>query len=88
MQMLGEHGIWITGASDDADETVWERDLTGPAAIALGAEGSGLRELTRRQCDYLVRIPMKGSVESLNVSVAAGVLLYEARRQRDTLPKD
>ncbi len=82
MQMLQERGVWITGAADDASQSVFQCDLTGPVALVLGAEGGGLRELTRRRCDFLARIPMKGSVESLNVSVAAGVMLYEALRQR------
>jgi 23S rRNA (guanosine2251-2'-O)-methyltransferase len=84
LETLQAAGIWITGAADDAAMDLWEADLTGPAAIVLGAEGSGLRELTRRHCDHLVRIPMAGRVESLNVSVAAGVVLYEALRQRRT----
>lgn len=82
LQGLAERGIWITGAADDATASVFECDLTGPVALVLGAEGAGLRELTRRRCDFLARIPMKGAVESLNVSVAAGVMLYEAVRQR------
>ena len=60
----------------------WEADLAGPRALVLGAEGAGLRDLTRKSCDYLVRLPQLGSVESLNVSVATGMLLYEAVRQR------
>jgi 23S rRNA (guanosine2251-2'-O)-methyltransferase len=75
--------IRVVGASDDAPVTLYEADLRGPLAIVLGAEGKGLRQLTRTSCDALVRIPMRGAVESLNVSVAAGVCLFEARRQRD-----
>ena len=74
--------IRVVGAADDAPATLYETDLTGPLALVLGAEGEGLRQLTRRSCDALVRIPMAGAVESLNVSVAAGVCLFEAQRQR------
>lgn len=79
---LQEAGIWIYGAADEAAVDWSETDLTGPAAIVLGNEGTGLRELTRKHCDYLLRIPMAGGVNSLNVSVATGVLLFEAVRQR------
>lgn len=79
---LKERDIRIVGASDDATRTLYEADLRGPVALVLGAEGAGMRQLTRKTCDELVRIPMAGAVESLNVSVAAGVCLYEARRQR------
>ena len=79
---LKERGIWVTGTSEDADKTLYQVELTGPTALVLGAEGPGMRQLTRKTCDQLVQIPMKGAVESLNVSVASGVCLYEARRQR------
>ena len=79
---LKERDIRVVGTSDDAPLTLYQADLKGPLALVLGAEGKGLRQLTRRSCDVLVRIPMLGAVESLNVSVAAGVCLYEARRQR------
>jgi 23S rRNA (guanosine2251-2'-O)-methyltransferase len=79
---LKERDIRVIGASDDAPITLYEADLTGPLALVLGAEGRGLRQLTQRTCDVLVRIPMLGAVESLNVSVASGVCLYEALRQR------
>ena len=79
---LKERDIRIVGTSDDAPITLYEADLSGPLALVLGAEGKGLRQLTRKTCDQLVRIPMHGAVESLNVSVASGVCLYEARRQR------
>ena len=79
---LKERDIRIVGTSDDAPITLYEADLKGPLALVLGAEGKGMRQLTRKTCDLLVRIPMLGAVESLNVSVAAGVCLYEARRQR------
>jgi 23S rRNA (guanosine2251-2'-O)-methyltransferase len=75
--------LWVYGAAgEEAATPMWEADLTGGAAIVLGAEGRGLRPLVRRTCDVLVSIPLAGQVESLNVSVAAAVLLYEARRQR------
>ena len=79
---LKERGIWVTGTSEDADKTLYQIDLTGPTALVLGAEGPGMRQLTRKTCDQLVQIPMKGAVESLNVSVASGICLYEALRQR------
>ena len=82
LRVLRDAGVWLFGASDDADAGLYDSDLTGPVALVLGAEGSGLRRLTREHCDHLIAIPMAGQVESLNVSVAAGVLLYEARRQR------
>jgi 23S rRNA (guanosine2251-2'-O)-methyltransferase len=74
--------VGVVGPPDDAPITLYEADLSGPLALVLGAEGKGMRQLTRRTCDLLVRIPMRGAVESLNVSVAAGVCLYEVRRQR------
>jgi 23S rRNA (guanosine2251-2'-O)-methyltransferase len=79
---LKERDILVVGTSDDAPITFYEADLKGALALVLGAEGKGLRQLTRKTCDVLVRIPMLGAVESLNVSVASGVCLYEARRQR------
>ncbi len=79
---LKERNIWVIGTSGDAPGTVYEVDLKGPVALVLGAEGPGMRQLTRKTCDELVSIPMKGAVESLNVSVASGVCLYEALRQR------
>jgi len=82
LENLKKAGVWLYGAAQDAPEELYAADLTGPAAIVLGGEGSGLRRLTREHCDKLVRIPMVGKVESLNVSVAAGVMLYEAVRQR------
>lgn len=75
-------GVWVTGLADGEDGEVYQASLTGPLALVLGAEGTGLRRLTREHCDHLVRIPMLGRVTSLNVSVAAGVCLYEALRQR------
>ena len=79
---LKERNIWVIGTSDDAPKTLYQVDLKGPVALVLGAEGDGMRQLTRKTCDELVGIPMKGAVESLNVSVASGVCLYEALRQR------
>lgn len=79
---LKERDIWIIGTSDDAPKTLYEVDLTGPTALVLGAEGDGMRQLTRKTCDELIGIPMMGAVSSLNVYVASGVCLYEALRQR------
>jgi 23S rRNA (guanosine2251-2'-O)-methyltransferase len=79
---LKDFDIRIIGTSDDAEHTLYDLDLTGPVAFVLGAEGDGMRQLTRKTCDQLVRIPMAGAVESLNVSVASAVCLYEALRQR------
>ena len=82
IEELKELGVWTIGLADDAGDAYDEIDLTLPTAIVLGAEGTGLRRLVRERCDCLVSIPMHGSVESLNVSVAAGVVLFEAARQR------
>ena len=79
---LKERNIWVIGTSGDADKTLYQVDLKGPVALVLGAEGPGMRQLTRKTCDELVGIPMQGAVESLNVSVASAVCLYEALRQR------
>ena len=83
---LKERDIRVIGTSDDAQQSLYDLDLTGPIALVLGAEGSGMRQLTGKTCDELVRLPMAGSVESLNVSVASGVCLYEAVRQRIKKP--
>lgn len=82
LRTLQDAGIWIYGAAGEAEQTLYEVDFTGSVAVVLGAEGGGLRRLTREHCDGLVKIPMTGTVESLNVSVATGVLLYEIVRQR------
>lgn len=82
LELLKELGIWIYGASADAAQTLYQTKLTGPIAIVLGAEGQGLRRLTQEHCDALVKIPMRGTIESLNVSVATGIFLFEAVRQR------
>ncbi|WP_298932275.1 23S rRNA (guanosine(2251)-2'-O)-methyltransferase RlmB [uncultured Ramlibacter sp.] len=79
---LKERSIWIIGASDDAPRTLYQTDLKVPVALVLGAEGTGMRQLTRKTCDDVASIPMRGAVESLNVSVASGICLYEALRQR------
>ena len=82
MRDLKERGVWLIGADAGAAETLFDAELSGPLAWVLGAEGAGLRRLTRESCDRIVGIPLLGSVSSLNVSVAAGVCLYETRRQR------
>lgn len=82
MRDLKDRGILLVGTDDSAPGTLMDADFTAAAALVLGAEGAGMRRLTREHCDVLVRIPMYGQVESLNVSVSAGVCLYEARRQR------
>ncbi len=79
---LKERNIWIVGTSDQATGSLYQADLRGAVALVLGAEGDGMRQLTAKTCDQLVTIPMRGAVESLNVSVASGVCLYEALRQR------
>jgi 23S rRNA (guanosine2251-2'-O)-methyltransferase len=82
MRELQERDIWLTGTAEDAESSLYDVDFKGGSAIVMGSEGEGLRRLTRENCDRLVYLPMMGSVESLNVSVASGVCLYEARRQR------
>ncbi len=82
LEYLHDVGVWIVGADGTAPESLYEADLTGPVAIVLGAEGRGLRRLTRERCDALVSLPMHGTVDSLNISVAAGICLYETVRQR------
>jgi len=84
LRVLRKAGIWLYGTSDQAAQSLFAADLRGPLALVLGGEGSGLRRLTRDLCDYELAIPMAGTVASLNVSVAAGVLLFEAVRQRTT----
>jgi len=82
LRHLKERGLWTVGAAGEAGQDVYAADLKGPLTVVMGSEGEGLRRLTRESCDALVRIPMRGTVESLNVSVATGVLLFEAVRQR------
>jgi 23S rRNA (guanosine2251-2'-O)-methyltransferase len=82
MGELKERSIWCIGASDDATRTIYQVDLKVPVALVLGAEGTGMRQLTHKTCDDVAGIPMRGAVESLNVSVASGICLYEALRQR------
>ncbi|MEX0729237.1 MAG: 23S rRNA (guanosine(2251)-2'-O)-methyltransferase RlmB [Aquisalimonadaceae bacterium] len=84
LDVLKRQGIWLVGAAGEAEQSVYTLDLTGPLAIVMGAEGDGLRRLTREACDYLAHLPMAGGVESLNVSVATGVMLFEAVRQRSS----
>ena len=83
LRQLRDSGIWIYGASGEAGQGLYGSDLLGPIALVLGSEGKGMRRLTREYCDHLLAIPMAGQVESLNVSVAAGVVLFEVRRQRN-----
>lgn len=82
LKSLQQRGIWLVGTDEDGPVTLFEQDLRGPMALVLGSEGRGMRRLTRECCDHLVAIPLAGSVSSLNVSVAAGVCLFEAVRQR------
>lgn len=82
MEQLKEAGVWFIGTSDRAEKTLYELDLKGPLALVLGAEEKGMRRLTEENCDFLAKLPMAGKVECLNVSVATGVCLFEAVRQR------
>ena len=82
MRLLQEANVWIVGTAGEADHDVYQSKMTGPMALVMGAEGEGMRRLTREHCDELISIPMAGSVSSLNVSVATGICLFEAVRQR------
>ncbi|HWP94422.1 MAG TPA: 23S rRNA (guanosine(2251)-2'-O)-methyltransferase RlmB [Gammaproteobacteria bacterium] len=82
LRFLKDAGIWLVGTAGEAETSLYAVDLTVPVALVMGAEGEGMRRLTREHCDYLVHLPMAGTVESLNVAVAAGICLYEAVRQR------
>lgn len=87
LDILKNAGVWLVGTTGDGEKRIYDVDLNGPMALILGAEEKGMRRLTRDKCDFLVRIPMAGAVESLNVSVAAGVCLFEAVRQRSKSPR-
>ena len=87
MRELKERGVWLIGADERGGQDLYSARLEGPIAWVLGAEGEGMRRLTREHCDELARIPMRGSVESLNVSVSAGICLAETRRQRQALSR-
>lgn len=82
LQKLQQKGLWVVGTAGEAEQTLYQQDMTGPLILVMGAEGAGMRRLTRETCDFLVHLPMQGSVSSLNVSVATGVCLFEAQRQR------
>ncbi len=82
LRQIRDAGVWVVGTSDRAEQTIYQLDLDRPLALVMGAEGMGIRENTRKQCDAIVRLPMQGIVESLNVSVATGICLYEVLRQR------
>lgn len=82
LNQLQERGVWVVGTAGEAQGSIYQTDLTGPLALVMGAEGKGMRRLTREQCDLLIKIPMAGEVSSLNVSVATGVTLFEIVRQR------
>ncbi len=84
LEWLQSQGVWVVGAAGEAQQNHYQMDLKGPLAIVMGAEGKGLRRLTRERCDSLIRIPMMGEVSSLNVSVATGICLFEALRQRQS----
>jgi 23S rRNA (guanosine2251-2'-O)-methyltransferase len=85
LKWLQQRGLWLVGAAGEANQMIYDQSLTGPIAILMGNEGKGLRRLTRENCDSLVKIPMAGDVSSLNVSVATGICLFEAVRQRTCL---
>jgi 23S rRNA (guanosine2251-2'-O)-methyltransferase len=87
LKELKQAGVWIYGSSGDASDSLYDHDYSGPIALVMGAEGSGLRRLTMESCDHLIRLPMRGQVESLNVSVATGICLYEILRSRANLTK-
>jgi 23S rRNA (guanosine2251-2'-O)-methyltransferase len=84
MRVLQDANVWIVGTAGEADHNLYQSKMTGPMALVMGAEGEGMRRLTREHCDELISIPMSGSVSSLNVSVATGVCLFEAVRQRSS----
>ena len=84
LKQLQQRGLWVVGTAGEADQLLYQVDLTVPTVIVMGAEGTGMRRLTREHCDYLAKLPMAGAVSSLNVSVTAGICLFEAVRQRTT----
>lgn len=84
LKQMAQQGIWIVGTSGDADALIYDIDMSGPVAVVMGAEGDGMRRLTRENCDYLAKLPMAGTVSSVNVSVATGICLFEAVRQRQS----
>ena len=82
MRSLRDAGVWLTGLAGDAETSLYQVDLKGAVGIVMGSEGEGMRRLTREACDHIARIPMRGSIDSLNVSVATGIALFEVLRQR------
>jgi 23S rRNA (guanosine2251-2'-O)-methyltransferase len=82
LEKLQQQGAWVVGTTGDAEQLIYDIDLKGPMVLVMGAEGAGMRQLTQKQCDFLVKLPMAGGVSSLNVSVATGICLYEVVRQR------
>ena len=82
LDKLQQQGAWVVGAAGEAEQFIYDLNLTGPMVLVMGAEGKGIRQLTRKQCDYLAKLPMAGEVSSLNVSVATGICLFEIVRQR------
>jgi len=87
LEKLQQRGLWVVGTAGEAEMDLYQHDMTGPTILVMGAEGKGMRRLTREHCDYLVKLPMAGSVSSLNVSVATGICLFEAVRQRNAKKK-
>lgn len=86
LEKLQQKGLWVVGTAGEAEQQIYQQDMTGPTVLVMGAEGKGMRRLTREHCDFLVKLPMGGSVSSLNVSVATGVCLFEVVRQRQVKP--
>lgn len=87
LKQLKKQGLWVVGADMDGDKNYYEADLTGPIVVVVGSEGQGMGRLTKEECDFVVRIPMKGKITSLNASVACSLLLYEVLRQREMKAK-
>lgn len=85
MEELQEAGLWIGGGALEGDQTLYQANLRGPLGLVIGSEGEGIRRLVRERCDFLIKIPMFGQIESLNASVAAGIMIYEAVRQRSKM---